>query len=202
VKNLVVSAGVAEPPVVGFRETKQMNGKTESEGVFERYLESQHLEWTRPWEPERRHPDYKVHHRGTACLFEVKEFNDPAVRSSGGYSPCPAIQEKISQARKQFRDWRGQCCALVLWNSKSIFRSVQLEAVASAAFGEYIEMNAATQDDLGAEPPRYRFSGRAELTPRHNTTISAITIFTPYRLNHMWLEMWRELDAMLAPQIS
>jgi hypothetical protein len=84
---------------------------------------------------------------------------------------------------------------LVLWNSKSIYRSVLLDAVASAAFGEYVYLDATASGNLRAEPPRYQFSGSAELTPKHNTTIGAIAILNPYRLNHLWLEMWRELDA-------
>lgn len=83
----------------------------------------------------------------------------------------------------------------MLWNSKSIYRSVLLDAVGAAAFGEYVRVAPETFQNLRAEPPRYEFFGSAELTPKHNTTISAIVILNPYRLNHLWLEMWRELDA-------
>ena len=181
--------------MTGFGPAKQMYEKTESEGVFERFLEGHQLRWTRLSDPERKHPDYKVQHGDISCLFEVKEFGNPAVQPSGGFSPCPPIREKIRQARKQFGQFKDDCCALVLWNSKSIFRTVLLDAVASAAFGEYVHMNASASANLRAAPPRYQFFGPAALTPKHNTTVSAIVILNPYRLNHLWLEMWRELDA-------
>ncbi len=73
---------------------------TESEQVFERYLEGQNLVWTRFPTAKGRHPDYKVEHGHSTCLFEVKEFGDPAIKPTGGFSACPAIREKISQARK------------------------------------------------------------------------------------------------------
>jgi hypothetical protein len=177
-----------------FGPAKQMYEKTESEEVFERYLEGQQLTWTRLSDPERKYPDYKVQHREMACLFEVKEFDEPAVQPSGGFSPCPAIQKKIRRARKQFKHFKDDCCAVVLWNSKSIYRSLLLDAVAPAALGEYVRRDATASSNRHAEPPRYQFSGSAALTPKHNTTISAITILAPYRLNHLWLEAWRILD--------
>jgi hypothetical protein len=172
-----------------------MYEKTESEEVFEHYLSSQSLTWARISDLAAKHPDYKIQHKNDVCLFEVKEFDEPDVKPSGGFSACPAVREKIRQARKQFKSFKDCCCALVLWNSKSIYRSVLLEAVASAAFGEYVHFDAAASGNLRAEPCSYQFSGSAGLTPKHNTTISAIAILNPYRLNHMWLEMWRELDA-------
>jgi hypothetical protein len=79
----------------------------------------------------------------------------------------------------------------VLWNS-NFHRSVQLQAALSAAFGEYIRQ---TSSPLGIEPSRYLCSGRAELRPDCNTRLSAIAILVPYQLNHLWLEVWRRLDA-------
>lgn len=168
---------------------------TESEQVFERYLEGQNLAWTRFPTTTGRHPDYKVQHGRSTCLFEVKEFDDPAIKPTGGFSACPAIREKISQARKQFKAYREHSCNLVLWNSKSIYRSVLPDAVASAAFGKFVRMEALSRTKLRAEAPSYQFFGPAELTSTHNTTISAIVILCPYRLNHLWLDVWRELDA-------
>ena len=172
-----------------------MSEKTESEKTFERYLESQNLAWDKCADSQKKHPDYKVEHCGLTCLFEIKEFEDPARRPVGGFSPCPAIQEKLTQARKQFKEYRNQCCVLVLWNSKSIYRSVLSDVVASAAFGKYVDTDASSGANLRADPPSYQFSGPAELNPTQNTTISAIVILSPYRLNHLWLEMWQILYA-------
>ena len=168
---------------------------TESEGIFQRYLENRKLQWTRVGSADWKHPDYSVDCMGKICLFEIKEFDDPLRKPTGGFSPCPAIREKITQARKQFKRYRNHCCVLVLWNSKSVYRSALPDAVASAAFGEFILMDCLATANLRSEPQTYQFIGSAELTPTHNTTISAIVTLTPYRLNHLWLDVWRELDA-------
>lgn len=172
-----------------------MNLTTQSEEVFQQYLKRQSLHWTRFEDVDGKHPDYKVEHQGNTCLFEVKEFNDPRKKPSGGFSPCPAIKEKINQAKRQFKRYRDHCCVLVLWNSNSIYRSALPDAVASAAFGKFTLMDHLTMANLRAEPPTYEFSGPAELTPCMNTTISALAILCPYQLNHLWLDVWRGLDA-------
>lgn len=168
---------------------------TESEAIFQRYLENQKHQWTRVESADWKHPDYSVDCMGKTCLFEIKEFDDPLKKPTGGFSPCPPIREKITQARKQFKRYRNHRCVLVLWNSKSVYRSALPDAVASAAFGEFIRMDRPATENLRSEPQTYQFFGSAELTPTHNTTISAIAILTPYRLNHLWLDVWRELDA-------
>lgn len=165
--------------------------KTESEGMFERYLEAQGLKWACIPTSDQKQPDYKIEHDARTCVFEVKEFNDPVPKPSGGYSPCPPIREKIHAAAKQFGNYTDCCCALLFWNT-NFYRSVLPQTVLSAAFGEYVRENRAP---LGAEPSRYHFSGRAELRPDCNTRISAIIVLAPYRLNHLWLEVWRKLDA-------
>jgi hypothetical protein len=165
--------------------------KTESELTFERYLDAQNIGWTRVPTSTQKQPDYRIDHNSGTCLFEVKEFDDPAVAPSGGFSPCPPIKAKIRAAAKQFKQHRSDCCTLVLWSS-NFHRSVQPQVVLSAAFGEYVRQ---TISPLGAEPNRYHYSGRAELRPDCNTTFSAIAILAPYELNHLWLEAWRKLDS-------
>ncbi|MGB9067653.1 MAG: hypothetical protein WCC21_03705 [Candidatus Acidiferrales bacterium] len=173
------------------KQRATMSEATESEKMFERYLNGQNLAWDRVPETQLKQPDYRVEHNRKPCFFEVKEFSDPATKPVGAFSSCPAIQEKLTQARKQFRDYRNYCCAVVLWNSKSIYRTLLLDTVASGAFGKYVTVDADPAQDLGANPPRFRYSGPAELSENENTTISAIVILAPYRLNHLWLEMWR-----------
>jgi hypothetical protein len=170
-----------------------MSEATESEKTFEHYLDSQKLAWDRVPEAQQKQPDYRVDHNGEPCVFEVKEFSDPETKPIGGFSACPAIQEKFTQARKQFKKYRNCCCAVVLWNSKSIYRTLLLDTVASAAFGKYVTVDAGRATDLRADPPRFQYSGPAELSENENTTISAIVILGPYNLNHLWLEMWHIL---------
>jgi len=168
---------------------------TESEAIFQGYLENHGFQWSRVETVTVKHPDFSIECMGQTCLFEVKEFDEPFKKPTGVFSPCPAIREKITQARKQFKGYRDHCCILVLWNSKSVYRSALPDAVSSAAFGEFILMDRLATANLRSEPQTYQFLGSAELTPTHNTTISAIAILAPYRLNHLWLDVWRELEA-------
>ena len=172
-----------------------MSPKTESEGKFEYYLEGLGLRWERIATSETKQPDYSLDYGGARYLFEVKEFDHPRPLPSGGFSPCPPIRQKISAAARQFKAHKADCCAVVLWNSKSIYRSVQTEVVLSAAFGKTVRRTPNYGDDLGAGPARWRLSGSAALTKEHNTTISAVVILSSYRLNHLWLEAWKVLDA-------
>lgn len=171
-----------------------MPAATESEHMFERYLGEQNLRWSRLPGSTRKQPDYAVEHRGLTCLFEVKEFNEPAIEPSGGYTPSPPIQKKIRRVREKFREYQDRPCALVLWNSKTIFRSTQPEVVLSAAFGKYVVTEPQHADDLRADPRTYQFRGSAALTPNANTTMSAIVILAPYQLDQVWLEGWRRLS--------
>ena len=156
-----------------------LNSITESEEIFERYLCSQNLQWNRVESPIEKHPDYAVLHNGKSCFFEVKEFDDPLKKPTGGFSPCPPVREKITQARKQFKKYRSHSCVLVLWNSKSIYRGVFPDVVGCAAFGDFIQTYDSAAEKLRAAPPMYRFSGPAELTSAQNTTVSAIAILSP-----------------------
>jgi hypothetical protein len=90
---------------------------TESELTFERYLDAQKIEWTRVPTSTQKQPDYRVDHKSGPCLFEVKEFDEPAIKPSGGFSPCPPIKQKIRQAAKQFKQHRNDSRTLVLWNN-------------------------------------------------------------------------------------
>jgi hypothetical protein len=180
-----------EETAVKSLEDPQRCVKTQSEVLFEQYLKSQNLKWNRIAESGQKQPDYKVAHGPMTCAFEVKEFADPEIKPTGGFSPCPPIREKILAASKKFKHYRDSCCALVLWNT-SIFRSTIPEIVLSAAFGEKVCEN---RTPLGVEPSVYYFFGRSELRPNCNTRFSAIVILAPYQLNHVRLETWRRLNA-------
>jgi hypothetical protein len=168
--------------------------QTESENIFERYLEERNLAWNRVPTSNEPRPDYQVQYGDITCLFEVKEFNDPATMPLGGFSPLGPIRSKIRKAGRKFKRNQDQCCAAILWNSKNILRSLQIDSVASAALGERI-LRTTSAADFGADPPRYQFSGTPLLTPHRYSVLSAIVILTTYRLNHSWLDMWRVLDA-------
>jgi hypothetical protein len=172
-----------------------MPAATESEKVFEQYLEGQELKWTRLPEADSPRPDYGVRYQGGKCLFEVKEFDDPATEPIGGFDPCPAVRQKIHRARRQFEEYKDYPCAVVLWNSKSILRDLSLPVVLSAAFGRYIDLGDGFQGDVGEEPLAYAFDGgEAALGPNSNTTVSAIVILSHYQWDQVWVEAWRRLS--------
>ena len=176
--------------------------ETESERAFEQYLDGQKVKWERLPETGRPQPDYAVRHAGARCAFEVKEFDDPKgeraqqlKRVGGGFDPCPPVREKIHQGRKKLGAYTNHACGVVLWSSKSIFRPLYPEVVMASAFGQHFRTEPHMIGDLGAEPPRYAFSGPAELRADTNTTVSAIVILTRYQLDLVLLEGWRRLSA-------
>jgi len=168
---------------------------TESEVKFEQYLSGQNLAWTRLPESTRKQADYAVKHRGANCIFEVKEFDGPETKPTGGYSPLPPIRDRINRAREKFADYRDCCCGVVLWGSKSIYRTAHQSVVFPAAFGEGVYAEPEDSIDAGAEAQSFRFIGKAALTPKQNTTISGIVILAKYRLNHVWVDAGRQMVA-------
>jgi hypothetical protein len=165
-----------------------MSMRTESEEKFEQYLTGQNLTWNRIPESNRKEPDYTVRHGGSNCIFEVKEFDEPETKPVGGYSPLPPIRDRINRAREKFTEYRKYCCGVVLWGSKSIYRTAHQSVVFPAAFGEGVNTEPEDFVDAGAEPQSFRFVGKAALTPKQNTSVSAIAILAEYRLNHVWVE--------------
>ena len=167
---------------------------TESERAFEQYLTQQKLQWTRLPETDRPQPDYAVKHERVRCLFEVKEFDIPTIQPTGGFDPSPAVREKIHRARRKFGEYKDHPCAVVLWSSKSILRTLIPPFVMAAAFGNVIDFGDGFEGDIGDEPLCYAFSGPAALTPSANTTLSAIVILSSYQLDQVWVEAWRRLS--------
>lgn len=164
---------------------------THSEVLFKTYLEARGI--GPDYEPDvpgkTKRPDFRVQYGGQSVWFEVKEFDDPAVRPTSGFSPVPAIREKIDQARKKYKEYKADCCGLVLHNCKSIYRSTELEAVLSAAFGESFGLEAPPD-----EPFRFRFYGSSKLSEGHNTSISAIIILQHYEVDERGIGIWNDLQ--------
>ena len=172
-----------------------MSTQTESEKVFEQYLGAHNLVWSRIPTSNEPEPDYRVQHGSVACLFEVKEFDAPASIPSSPFSPVGPIRNKIRRTVRQFKKYQDSCCSVVLWNSKNIFRSLVVDVVGPAAFGDRIRRVTRSAIGLDADPASYQFFRNPLLTTKRHNTISAIIILTRYRLNHLWLETWRLLDA-------
>jgi hypothetical protein len=172
-----------------------MRDMTHSESLFQAYLDLHNFRWERePVLPGKaKRPDYLVHLEKRLCWFEVKEFNDPKVKPTGGFSPCPPIAKKIEEARKQFKEYKSDCCALVLHNCTSVYRNMQVHTVLSAAFGERVELEPSTGPRVHDDPPRFKFRGRSRLNPKLNTSVSAIAILEHYELQERLADAFQEL---------
>jgi hypothetical protein len=91
------------------------------------------------------------------------------------------------------RNSRNHPCTLVLWSSKSVYRTLLTNVVDSAAFGDFVHFD--KPDSGGSNSPQYLFSGPAKLSRTQNTTISAIVIPSAFRLDYLWIAASRELAA-------
>jgi len=167
-----------------------MSAKTHSECLFEDYLRSLSVDFD--YEPElpgrKKRPDYRVEMDGNRHWFEVKELVDPEIMPTGGFDPTPPFEGKIDKARKKFKEFKGDCCILVLHGCKSIYRRPMIPEIVSAAFGEYIMLEPARGQTLVDEPLRFKCRGKAKLRPDANTTISAIIILQHFQLESRWIE--------------
>jgi hypothetical protein len=167
-----------------------MSEKTHSESLFEQYLSSLPVEFA--YEPElagrAKRPDYRVQMDERQIWFEVKEFEDPGTIPAGEYDPTPPYEERIQKARKKFKEFKDDCCVLVLHGCKSIFRRPMIPEVVSAVFGEKVVLESSAGQTLVDEPLRFKFRGKAELRADANTTISAIIILQHFRLESRWIE--------------
>jgi hypothetical protein len=174
-----------------------MVSKTHSELLLEQYLSGRAISFER--EPNVRgkskRPDYLIDGGSARVWLEVKEFDAPERRpkQGEGFSPCPAIARKIERAREKFKEFREDCCALVLHSCKSIYRSAETDAVLSTMFGEYFQRTPLLLDCIEDVPSRFRFFGTAKLSKNSNTTLSAIIILQHYSVNELWVSVMNEL---------
>jgi hypothetical protein len=94
--------------------------RTEGEMLFETYLKSQKIiqfEFEKNFPGKSKHPDYCVTLDGKQYLFEVKDFSQRNLPSSGQFAPEPEIRKRIDEARAKFREFKEYACALVLFNN-------------------------------------------------------------------------------------
>lgn len=94
--------------------------RTPSDALLQEYLRSHGLtdvEVEPVIENSSSRPDYRLRADGAEVLLDVEDFTsglaDSRVRG-GAYNPYGPIREKLSAARRKFKDMEGQCCCLVL----------------------------------------------------------------------------------------
>jgi excisionase family DNA binding protein len=159
-----------------------------SELLFEQYLAERGL-GKADHEPEfpgaAKRVDYRLLHNGKRLWFEVKEFADDmslfSDTSGGAFDGYAAIRGKINRATEKFREYKGECCSLVLFNEGANLAHIDSPGIVMGAmlgnlsFRVPIDIEARKQ----AGPTKSFFGDGGKMIDPHtktpqNTTISAM----------------------------
>ena len=174
-----------------------MEGKNESEKVFEQYLDSNGFQGRWTYEPsipgKSKKPDYMLNWKGNKCFFEVKELrkkpNQPAGRAMY-FDPYPSLRSEIDEARKKFKEYKDYSCSLVVFNVDD--RQARLDPL--TVFGAMLGNLGVTMDFnsvegravAGTERNVFLDGGKminGKRVQPQNTTISAIIVLNEFRDN-------------------
>jgi hypothetical protein len=176
-------------------------GQNHSELLFENYLRGLGLEFAyEPDSPGRaKHPDYRVQFSGRSFWFEVKESSHAWVPETdhGQFDPTLPLRKKIDSARDKFKEFKDDCCILVLHSCSNIFIRTDISAVVAAAFGEFLTLEPPKGQTLNDVPFRFRAAGTAMLHSDKNTTISAILILQHFQIEARLVKAWHQIHRRL-----
>ena len=170
-----------------------LRGQNISELLFEQYLSEQGL-GKADHEPDfpgaRKRIDYRLLHEGKRLWFEVKEFADdlklfagqkPGEVRGGAYDPYENIRLKIDRAKEKFREYKGECCSLVLFNERANLVDISVPDVVLGAMLGNIQFNVPLDLETGEKvgPTTKTFGRGGKITVfrdgiAQNTTISAV----------------------------
>jgi hypothetical protein len=179
------------------------NRHTTSETLFEEYLTGQNLtfEYEKPYPGKAKRVDYTVPVDKRDFLFEVKEIEKPAKpRSRDIYAET---RQKISEARKKFKEYRGYPCCLVLYDCDPLRPMLEIpEVMLGSMYGD-VWITGAHLDRRHArafgDPRReFRSGGKMSRPPRirpTNTRISAL--ITLRYVNGAWKDFAARLTDLL-----
>jgi hypothetical protein len=95
---------------------------TPGERCFEEYLGAQNLsnfEYEKERPDKKRKPDYTIVIDDREYLFEVKDFDYVDLGTEGGFNSYSRIRSKIGEARRQFKEFQGWPCSVVLFNNNA-----------------------------------------------------------------------------------
>jgi hypothetical protein len=117
-------------------ETKRAQG----EQLFEQYLASIDLpfEYEVECEGKSKVVDYRIEWDGQPHFFEVKDFQSPALPTSGYravqlYDP---IRERIRRCRKKFKEYKEFCCAAVFFNNGALAMLEHSHSMLGSMYGD------------------------------------------------------------------
>jgi len=160
---------------VADRDVRSFMTQNVSELLFEDYL-SLHQLGVPDHEPlirgKSRRIDYRLPFKNQALWFEVKEFAEAPNCLDGSaetygliQDPHIGIRRKIDKAAEKFREYQGECCSLVLYNS-----TLNLSLICTPAMVLAAMLGNAWLDNSGA----WILKGGGRLQPQLNTRISAV----------------------------
>ena len=163
--------------------------RTQSEALLQEYLRSHGLtdvEVEPAIENSSTRPDYRLRADGAEVLLDVEDFTakpeDLRVRG-GTYNPYGPIREKISAARRKFKDMDGHCCCLVLQNQERPRVGLNWQIVMGAMLSDLGFPFSANSKTDHAETSKTDEVARTRenlaIAPE-NTTISAIIVVERY----------------------
>src|SRR5208282_5778689 len=167
---------------VGFQvhsaEDKPEPVRGQSETLLQEYLRSHGLtdvEVGPVIENSSSRPDYRMHADGFEVLFDVEELGtkpaDGRIRGRA-HNPYGPIREKISAARRKFKDMEGHCCCLILENQEKPRIGLNWQIIMGAMLS-----------DLGFSSPigqRQAETIERSTAAPENTIISAIIVVERY----------------------
>jgi hypothetical protein len=167
---------------VGFQvhsaEDKPEPVRVQSDALLQEYLRSHGLtdvEVDPVIENSSSRPNYRLRADRFELLVDVEELSTkpPDGRIRGGaYNPYGPIREKISAARRKFKDLEGHCCCLILENQERPRIGFDWQIIMGAMLS-----------DLGLRFPADQSQGEAikhSAVPPEQTIISAIIVVERY----------------------
>jgi excisionase family DNA binding protein len=149
-----------------------------SELLFEEYLAEQKFGMP-DREPtvtgKNKRIDCRLWFKNQPLWFEVKEFaEDPTCARPGGraHDPYLSIRAKIDKASEKFREYKGECCSLVLYNDRLNLVDIRTPSIVLGAMLGNVGFRSPIDFVRGIETgPHTKFFGEGgKLLHPHNRT--------------------------------
>ncbi len=191
--------------MTGLDQRKRL--KPGAERLLAEYLDSnRHFAWE--YEPivggKSKRPDFRLDHDSANVWLEVKERVGKA-RATGVrfIDPYYWIRKAIDKARNKFREYKEDCCILVLYNagdSESPLRPSDIFAAMLGDLGFSVPINTPATAGLNARSVFLRKGGKMvrcyKTMEPQNSTISSIAVLQSRPIRN------REFEAELARRIK
>ena len=172
--------------------------ETDSELLFQEYL--QQLGVDADFEPriagKRKAVDFRFSSNGADIFCEVKELHEkrPRPRGATQFDPYSGLRKKINEVRKQFQEYKEQCCVLIVHNVDDWRFRDHPHIVYGAMLGD-LGLRLPYDPHQGAlvQQGNHAFLDRGKMidpkrrTPQ-DTTISAIAVLSRFTIPNLQFE--------------